>query len=131
MTYQDNSTQRPPLVPVRVGAHTYLAGTVYKDPHGWTWEAPSPESAARRVRRILAEAPYPPTAGDMFGRWGPLGIARPKRRRKPRLKTILDQAKKAGASSVTAEGVTYRFGEVIQSDTERELAAFEARHGNA
>jgi hypothetical protein len=56
-------------------------------------------------------------------------FARMKRQRRPRLKTVLDQAKKAGATSVTAEGVTVRFGEAEQSDTDREIAEFRARHG--
>ena len=39
----------------------------------------------------------------------PVQPARPKRQRKPRLKTVLAQGKKAGATSVTIDGVTYAF----------------------
>jgi hypothetical protein len=56
-------------------------------------------------------------------------------RRKPRLATLLAQGKKAGATAVTVDGVTYTFGEANehqqQSDTDREWAEFEARHGKA
>jgi hypothetical protein len=58
-------------------------------------------------------------------------LDRRERQRKPSHNTILNRAKKAGASSVTIDGITYRFGEAIQSDTDRELAAFGARHGIA
>ena len=123
MIGQNHSTQNDPLTPVRIGAHSYLVGTAYQDSHGWTWEAPSSESAARRVRRILAEAPYPPTEGDAFGRYR-LKVTRPRRQRKPSHDTIINRAKKAGASSVTIDGITYKFGEAIQTDIDRELAAF-------
>jgi hypothetical protein len=119
MTYQDNSTQSDPLVPVRIGAHTYLVGTAYQDPHGWTWEARSSESEARRIHH-LATAPYS----------GARSLEGPRRQRKPSHNTIVARARKLGASSVTVDGVTYRFGEAIQPDTtDAELAAFGARHG--
>jgi hypothetical protein len=58
---------------------------------------------------------------------------REERQRKPRLKTVLDQAKKAGAKSATVDGITYTLSGQAeqQSDTDRELAAFGARHGIA
>jgi hypothetical protein len=47
-----------------------------------------------------------------------------KRQRKPRRKTIIDQAKKAGANSITTpDGVTYRFEAEQQTDTDRESTA--------
>jgi hypothetical protein len=56
------------------------------------------------------------------------------RRRKPRLKTVLDQGRKAGATSVTVDGVTYALGQATehQTDIDRELAEFgRRRHGKA
>jgi hypothetical protein len=111
MTCQDHSTQNDPLFPVRIGARTYLVATVHEGPHGWTWKAPSSESAARRIHR-LATAPCRPTVRNFFGRCPePLKVAQPPwRRRKPSLTTILNQAKKAGATSVMVDGVTIMLG---------------------
>jgi hypothetical protein len=64
-------------------------------------------------------------------------LPKPKPQRKPRkpsLASVLAQAKKAGATAVTHEGVTYTFGNTgpaLDDDVGRELAAFEARHGKA
>jgi hypothetical protein len=50
----------------------------------------------------------------------------PKPPRKPRLKTILDQAKKAGAASVTHDGATYTFGQpTLMDDGGKVLTAHE------
>jgi hypothetical protein len=57
---------------------------------------------------------------------------RPQRR--PRLKTVLDQARKAGATSATVDGVTYTLGQATEQLTgiDRELAEFgRRRHGTA
>lgn len=82
-----------------------------------------------------------PPFGDLFRdlEYGALFAAakipwgRPEQR-KPRLKTVLDQAKKAGATSVTVGGVTYTLGQATEhlTDIERELAEFgRRRHGKA
>jgi hypothetical protein len=50
----------------------------------------------------------------------------PKRRRGPRLKTILDKARKAGAASVTTpEGFTYAIGQAAEAASAVELNPFE------
>lgn len=57
-----------------------------------------------------------------------------RRPRKPRLKTILTKAKKAGASSVTTpEGFIYTLATTPepQDPIDRELAEFARRHGKA
>ena len=72
---------------------------------------------------------------DLNGSWPDDAFAKPSKPtapRKPRLRTVLDQAKKAGATAVTRDGVTYTFGQAEQqTDTDREIAEFEARHGKA
>ena len=104
MTFQDNNTSN--------GACLEL-GTFTHSRAGWTFDG-SPENV-ERARRALS------------GR-----ITRPPRQRKPSHNTIVARARKLGASSVTVDGVTYRFGEAIETDDiDRELAAFGARHGNA
>jgi hypothetical protein len=57
------------------------------------------------------------------------------RQRKPRLKTVLDQAKKAGATAATVEGVTYTFDEASPSEApstgltaDDELARWRRKH---
>jgi hypothetical protein len=50
----------------------------------------------------------------------------PKHRRGPRLKTILDKARKAGAASVTTpEGFTYAIGQATEAASAVELNPFE------
>jgi hypothetical protein len=56
----------------------------------------------------------------------------PRRPRQPRLSTLADQARKIGASAFTRDGVTWTIGNTRTAqddDVGRELAAFEARHG--
>jgi hypothetical protein len=58
-------------------------------------------------------------------------LSKPKPQRKRSLKTVLDQAKKAGASSVTLpDGITLTLGQAA-TPVDRELAEFEACQGKA
>jgi hypothetical protein len=65
----------------------------------------------------------------------PQEAARPKRQRKPSLARAIAEAEKAGklvtAATVTRDGVTLTLGEATETDTDRELADFEARHKRA
>ena len=70
------------------------------------------------------------TAGDRWFResFGDLlkpELPKPKRQRRPRLKTLLDQGKEAGATSVTRDGVTYGVPQATEASPAAEPNLFE------